>query len=53
MKSRIARYYFLSDYLKKTILPTLNRVILVECKALYYIISSLAKVEIVGIFNNT
>ena len=51
-KSRIAGYYFLSDHPKKISPPILNRAILVECKALFYIISSLAKAKTVGIFNN-
>ena len=51
-KSRIARYYFLSNYPKKTILLILNRAILIEYKVLYHIVSSLAKVETVGVFQN-
>ena len=52
IRSRIARYYFLFNYPKKTIWPTLNGEILVECKALHYVISLFTKVEIVDVFYN-
>ena len=51
-KSRIAGFYYLSDHLKKILTPKLNRVILVECKALYHIISLSVEVEIGGVFHN-
>ena len=51
-KSKIAGYYFLFDYLKKTSLLILNRAILVEYKALCHVLSLSAKAEIAGVFYN-
>lgn len=52
-KSWIARYYFLSEYPNRDTRPSLNRVILVECKDLCHVVSLSTKVEIVSIFYNT
>ena len=52
-KSRIARYYYLSNHLSKTNQLKLNSIILVECKALRNVVSSLAKAETGGVFHNT
>ena len=51
-KSHIARYYFLSDHPNKNTKLSPNGAILVECKALHYIVSSSAEAEIAGIFHN-
>ena len=51
-KIHIARYYFLLDYPKKEIKLSLNRAILIECKALYHVVSSSAEAETASIFHN-
>ena len=52
-KSRVTRYFYLSDYSDQDISPTLNRAILVECKGIKHVVSSSAKAETVGLFYNT
>ena len=53
VKSRIVDYFQLSNNLNFIPYPTLNRVILVECKVLHHIVLSVAEVEIVEVFYNT
>ena len=52
-RSRIARYYYLFNHPKKAISPILNRVILIEYKALCHIVSLSAEVETADVFYNT
>ena len=52
-RSRIAGYYQLIFDLDKAWNPILNKVILVECKTLCYMVSLVADAKIVGIFYNT
>ena len=51
-KSRITDYYYLSNHPSKTNNLKLNSAILVDCKALKYVISSSAEAETVGVFYN-
>jgi len=51
-KNRIIGYFQLTNYLKWIPYLLHNRAILVECKALFYVVSSVAKVEIARVFNN-
>ena len=52
-KSRIARYYFISDHLNKTNQLRLNKVILVEYKVLKNVVSFLVEIEIARVYHNT
>jgi len=49
VKSRVVGYFQLSDYSKLIPYLTLNSAILVECKALCYIVSSVVETETAGI----
>ena len=51
-KSRIVGYFQLTDYLKSISYPLLNRASLVECKAIYYVVSLIAEAEIARVFYN-
>ena len=51
-KSRIARYFYLSDHPSKTTTPSLNGAIMVVCKALKNVVSSAAESETAGVFIN-
>ena len=51
-KSRIARYFYLSDHLSREILPLLNGAILVECKGIKHAVSSSVEAETAGLFYN-
>ena len=51
-KSRVAGYFQLNDDPKCITHPIVNRVILVEYKALYYVVSSTTKAKTSGIFYN-
>jgi len=51
-KSRIAGYFYLSDHPSQEILPSLKGAILVECKGIKHIVSSLVEAEIAGLFHN-
>ena len=52
VKSRIARYFQLSEYPMKTSNLTLNSAILVYYKAIKYVIALLEKAEMAGVFHN-
>ena len=52
-KSRIAGYFQLTNYLKRIPHLLLNRAILLEYEAPYYIVSLVAEVEIPRVFCNT
>ena len=52
VKSRITDYYYLLDNLSKLPTPRLNGIILVECKVLRNVVSSLVEVETGGVFHN-
>ena len=49
-KSRITSYYFLSKHSNINILVTLNRVILVECKGVKHIVTSLVVAKTARVF---
>ena len=51
-KSRVTRYFYLSDHPDCDISPILNGAILVECKGIKHIISLLAEAETAGLFHN-
>ena len=51
-KSRVAGCFYLSDHPDKDVSPTLNRAILVECKGIKHVLSSLAEAETAGLFYN-
>ena len=51
-KSRVAGYFYLSDYPDRDISPILNGAILVEYKGIKYIVLSSAEGEIAGLFYN-
>ena len=51
-KSRIVGYFQLNDHPKRVLHLKINRTILVECKALKYIVLSATEAETVGIFHN-
>ena len=51
-KSRITRYFQINNDPKLVLYLKLNRAILIECKALYHVVSSAAKAKITGIFHN-
>ena len=53
VKSRVVRYFYLSNNLVKSIELILNAPILVICKTIFYDVSSVAKVEIAEVFLNT
>ena len=52
-KSRIASYYFLSNYSNINISSTLNRAILAKYKGVKHVVTSLAKAETARVFYNT
>ena len=52
VKSRIARYYFLSNHPNTNIIPTLNRAILVEYKRVKHIVTLSAEAETAKVFYN-
>ena len=51
-RSRIARYFHLSEHPNKTNNPKINATIQVECKTLRHVVSSSAGAEVAGIFHN-
>ena len=50
--SQITGKYHLSNHPKNTNIPTLNGPLLVECKTIRAVITSVAEAEIGGIFHN-
>ena len=48
-KSRIAGYFYLSNYPSKTLTLFLNSATIVVCKALKHVLSSSAKTETAGV----
>ena len=51
-KSRIAGYFQLNDHPDRIQHPDINGAILVECKALRNVMSSVAETETAGVFHN-
>ena len=51
-RSRIAGYYYLSHHPATTSTPSLNGLVLVECKTLRHVVASAAEAEIAGVFHN-
>ena len=52
-RSRVAGYFYLSDYPNVLKHPKLNGAILLECNTLRHVVSSAAEAEIGGLFHNT
>ena len=51
-RNRISGYFQINNDSNWVLHSKLNRAILIKCKALYHIVSSVAEVETTGIFHN-